>query len=52
MVFDGVGDGLLQGNGEANDGRHDERTRGGAQGEATQQPVSTMRGQEGVTTGR
>ena len=28
-VFDGIGDGLLQGDGEANDGRHDERTIGG-----------------------
>ena len=29
MVFDGVGDGIWQGNGESKDGRHDERTRGG-----------------------
>jgi hypothetical protein len=31
-VFDGIGDGLLQGDGEANDGRHDERTRRGRKG--------------------
>ena len=28
-MFDGVGNGLRQGNGEVNDGRHDKRTRGG-----------------------
>ena len=28
-VFDGVGDGLCQDYGKSNDGRHDERTRGG-----------------------
>ena len=29
MVFDGVGDGLWQGDGESKDGRYDKRTRGG-----------------------
>ena len=28
-VFDRVGDGLWQGDGESNDGQHNERTRGG-----------------------
>ena len=35
-VFDGIGDGLWQGDGEVNDGWHDKRMRGGAiRGNAT-----------------